>query len=527
MLRKETKIEKILMMMLCIIVSLLSTVSCTKDELSFDQNNQTDDLTDVQAKIGSIEGNYEKFENLESYKNFQFESNDLYNKHQSILKKLLDYKEFPSINNEYTKDQLTGDLLYESLFINDVSLPEKFNSNKSGKISSKKELIENYRNFDNKKAYVELFFKFNRKTQKYEILLPKETYKLTFEKRNKIRYDSFKDDYWYFVKYISPEKYSELTGISLFDITNLRKITFLKENVYGVYFDFSCTFESDDKTYYIYQFPFVDNYKDYQNDSKRVFDTKELKKYIKPGTCIFVFDKPLNELDDHSVSIEGSFGHMMVVSDYYYSLPQTLNSTHINSLPNSQYGYRELDQYKQLDQNQEFIDIYELRRDMYDDNISLEDYLKRFVFVESTPFFEPYYNTKKGFYYIDGVRYTAGNDGYFREKLNKYTVIAVCNLNEGIKLNNPNLQRNFVNFCKNNVNKPYGYLPKSKENSVLFRYYCSGLVYYGYKENGLLILNENSLSEIKTFFGIIKTKWYMPRTITNSPFMYTRIWNKI
>ena len=54
MLRKKVKIEKILMMMLCIIVSLLSIVSCTKDELSFDQNNknQTDNLKDVQAKIG-------------------------------------------------------------------------------------------------------------------------------------------------------------------------------------------------------------------------------------------------------------------------------------------------------------------------------------------------------------------------------------------------------------------------------------------------------------------------------------------
>ena len=52
MLTQTLKFKKILMMMLCIIVSLLSIVSCTKDELSFDNNNQTDNLTDVQAKIG-------------------------------------------------------------------------------------------------------------------------------------------------------------------------------------------------------------------------------------------------------------------------------------------------------------------------------------------------------------------------------------------------------------------------------------------------------------------------------------------
>ena len=82
------KIKKILMMMLCIIISLLSTVSCTKDELSFDQNNQSDNLTDVQAKIGTIPGAMENFENIEYYKNFQFESDNLYNKHNYYLDKI-------------------------------------------------------------------------------------------------------------------------------------------------------------------------------------------------------------------------------------------------------------------------------------------------------------------------------------------------------------------------------------------------------------------------------------------------------
>ena len=80
MLTQTLKFKKILIMMVCIIVSLLSTVSCTKDELSFDQNNQNqvDNLSDVQAKISKIEGKFEKFENIESYKDFQFEPNNIF-----------------------------------------------------------------------------------------------------------------------------------------------------------------------------------------------------------------------------------------------------------------------------------------------------------------------------------------------------------------------------------------------------------------------------------------------------------------
>ena len=95
--------------MLCIIVSLLRTVSCTKDELSFDNNqNQVDNLTDVQAKICNIEGFYEKFENIEKYKDFQFENKEQYEYHQNLLKKFLAYKEFPSVEKrKYTRNQLS------------------------------------------------------------------------------------------------------------------------------------------------------------------------------------------------------------------------------------------------------------------------------------------------------------------------------------------------------------------------------------------------------------------------------------
>ena len=511
MLRKETKIKKILMMMLCIIVSLLSTVSCTKDELSFDQNNQSDNLTDVQARIGNIEGFYEKFENIEKYKDFQFENKEQYEYHQNLLKKFLAYKEFPSVEKrKYTRNQLSQRLLEESQSINDISLSEKFHSKKTGNISSQNELITYYDNFDNKKVYVELFFKLNRETYQYEILLPKEVYKLDFERRNEIRYESFEKRQYsdYLVKYMLAEKYYVFTDISYLDIKNLRKVTFLKENVYSSNFDFSYAYDEDDKTYYIYQFPFIDNYKDYQNDSKTIYGSKNyLKRLIKPGSCIFVFDKSIDELDNHTPSTEGSFGHMMVVSDYYQETKSD--------------QYLDLYQYKKLDKNQEFVEIDALRKDIYDDNVSFENYLKHFVFVEAILSVN-YDNTKKDFNKRFGVIYSSGNDKVIQDNFrNKYTVISVSNLNEGIKMTNFNIQSNFVEYCNRSIGKWYKPIPIKIKNIHLYREYCSGLVYYGYRECGLTLLHDDLISELKG--GI---SWYMPRTITNSPFMYTKIWYK-
>ena len=514
MLTKETKIEKILMMMLCIIVSLLSLVSCTKDELSFDQNNQNqiDNLTDVQARIGNIEGFYEKFENIEKYKDFQFENKEQYEYHQNLLKKFLAYKEFPSVEKrKYTRSQLSQRLLEESQSINDISLSEKFHSKKTWNISSQNDLITYYENFDNKKVYVELFFKLNRETYQYEILLPKEAYKLNFERRNEIRYESFEKRQYsdYLVKYMLAEKYYVFTDISYLDVKNLRKVTFLKENVYFANFDFSYAYDEDDKTYYIYQFPFIDNYKDYQNDSKTIYGSKKyFKRLIKPGSCIFVFDQPIDKLNDHSLSKDGAWGHMMIVTDYYQ---ETMSDQ-----------YQDLDQYKKLGKNQDFVEIDALRKDMYDDNVSFEDYLKHFVFIEAVKFDTGYDNTKKNFEKRTDVIYSSCNDKVIQDNFrNKYTVISVSNLNEGIKMTNFNIQSNFLEYCNRSIGKKYKSTPIKIKDFGLLNEYCSGLVYYGYRECGLTLLHDDLLSELK-----IGISWFMPRTITNSPFMYTKIWYK-
>ena len=51
--------------------------------------------------------------------------------------------------------------------------------------------------------------------------------------------------------------------------------------------------------------------------------------------------------------------------------------------------------------------------------------------------------------------------------------------------------------------------------------YCSGIVYFGYSDDhkyGIKILNDDQSKLLGLRY------WYMPRTVTNSPFMYTRVW---
>ena len=514
---KVLKTEKILIVVLCIIVSLLSLVSCTKDELSFDNNNQVDNLIDVQAKIGKHQNAFEKFENIENYKNFQFESDLVYQKHQKFLDKIKTYQEFP--NQRKSLDALAKEFrlysldYYLYLFrlreLGDYDIKfETLESKKNYTYFYLNSLINNYQREEDREVYVEVFGYFDGKESKYYYYSPGEAYKLTYEERVKYRnrYGDRENDRYYFTKYFTVDMYSKISGIPKEEITNLRIITFNDNQK----FERKTELISDysEKTLYLYQFPFVDNYKDYRNDSKFFysFDKHRLKKYIKPGSCIFVFDQTFDKLDNHDISLWDSFGHMMIVSDYYQ---ETMSNQ-----------YLDLDQYK----NQEFVEIDELRRDMYDSSVSFEDYLKHFVFIEAYLTSQDRENNKIYFDKRKGVIFSSGNDKIVQEKFrNKYTIIAISNLNKGIKMYNTEIQHLFLNYIRDASihNRSYDYSPDQNENKNSS--YCSGLVYFCYKRDniyGIKILNENLYT--KTRIG----DWYMPRTITNSPFMYTRIWYK-
>ena len=521
MKKQVLKIKKILMMVLCFIISLLSLVSCTKDELSFDNNNQTDNLTDVQAKIGKTEGLYEKFENIENYRIFKFETDEEYNNKYYSLDKIKKYQEFP--NQKKSLEELAKEF---GLFKLDYYL-YLFRLRELGEheirietLESKKyytyfylnSLINNYQREEDREVYVEVFGYFDANEIKYYYYSPGEAYKLTYEERVKYRnrYSDRENEKYYFTKYFTVDTYSKISGIPKEEITNLRIITFNDNQKYKRNTELISDYW--EKTLYIYQFPFVDNYKDYQNDSKFLYSAEKqrLKKYIKPGSCIFVFDQKLDKLDDHDLSIWGSFGHMMIVSDYY-------QETKSNQ-------YIDLDQYKKLGKNQDFVEIDALRKDMYDDNVSFEDYLKHFVLIEAYSTSQNRENNKLYFDKRKGVIFSSGNDKVIQDNFkNKYTVISVSNLNKGIKMYNTDVQHSFLNYVRDAAihNKEYDSFHKDKNNLKDRPNYCSGLVYFGYLHSGIKILNEKSLSDAS-----ITGYWYMPRTITNSPFMYTRIWYK-
>ena len=511
MKRKLLTIEKILMMMLCIIVSLLSIVSCTKDELSFDQNNknQTDNLTDVQARIGNIEGRFEFFENIESYKNFQFESNDLYKKHSSYLEKIREIDIYPSIeSNKYSLQELTRLLYMNSKRVQEI--PEGYETNLYYNYHNEKSFVNNYNQNKRVKPYVELIFSVNQNSYDYNTLKinsPRYCYDIfNADERTQLRFygvDKFSKHY--FTRYIEKEKYYELTGINQELIDNLRIMTFTRLQIFPKRPGFEKNLDIADLCHYIYQFPYQDNYMDYRNESINVDSKLNLKQYIKPGACFFVFDKTLDQLDNHW---SDNWGHMMIVSNYYQ---ETMSDQ-----------YLDLNQYERLRKNQEFVEIDALRKDMYDDNVSFEDYLKHFVFIEAVRDDTQYDNTKKNFDKRTGVIFSSGNDKVVQNNFrNKYTVVSVSNLNKGVKMYNTEVQHLFLNYVISSAkhNRPYEFYQFGE--GQYYPNYCSGLVFFGYSDAykyGIKILNNDQSKLLGLRF------WYMPRTVTNSPFMYTRIW---
>ena len=508
MLKKELKIEKILIMMLCIIVSLLSTVSCTKDELSFDNNqNRIDNLSDIQANIGTKPGALENFENIEYYKNFQFESENLYNKHNYYLDKISEIDKFPSVeSNKYSLQELTRLLYMNSKRVQEI--PEGYETNLYYDYYNEKSFVNNYDMNKKVKPYVELIFSVNRNSYSYntlEINSPMYCYDVfNADERTQLRFHGVdKDDEYYFTRYIEKDKYCELTGIDEKIIDNLRIMTFTRLQIFDKRPDSEKNLDEADLCHYIYQFPYYDNYKDYRNESINVDRKMNLKQYIKPGSCIFVFDKTLDQLDNH---YGFNFGHMMIVSDYYQ---ETMSDQYIN-----------LDEYKRLSNNQEFVEIDALRKDMYDSSVSFEDYLKHFVFIEAYLTSQDRENNKLYFDKRKGVIFSSGNDREVQENFrNNYTVIAVSNLNKGVKMYNTEIQNSFLNYIRDAAihNRSYDGNPTLDEDGT--ESYCSGLVYFGYEKNGFKIL-----SRIQSSIHFFGAHWYMPRTITNSPFMYTRIW---
>ena len=200
---------------------------------------------------------------------------------------------------------------------------------------------------------------------------------------------------------------------------------------------------------------------------------------------------------------------MLIVGDWY--------TNNINN-------YISLDDYEKLDKNQDFQDISSLNYETTSTYSPLTDYLKHFVFIEAQKKVVHNQNKMKGFERDGGVMLTSGNDERFQEYIKNATCVAVVNINEGYNYSHPNLVNNMIKKSLNQLGKKYNLHPTGFDNDTL-NHYCSGLAYYsllnGKKAPSLRLLKPKHLSNTVTF-GF----WYMPRTICNSPFVYTRVWYK-
>ena len=72
--------------------------------------------------------------------------------------------------------------------------------------------------------------------------------------------------------------------------------------------------------------------------------------------------------------------------------------------------------------------------------------------------------------------------------------------------------------------RPYNIKPS--KDDLFTNHYCSGLVWFSFN-------NENYYPSLKLLLPKHRTipfdvwgYWYMPRTICNSPYVYTRVWYK-
>ena len=494
----KQKMTTILKVVLC---SLL-IVSCSKFEEEQEQTNIVPNINEAQAIIGK-ENWYEDYVNVEDFKGIQVEDNFTYQKHQKAQERLLSYEKFPNGKTKEDLEELSEKVAFIHKYFTDSLNVDWYHSGYS------------YYSFDddyssvteqdvitgktNVVPAIECFYYSEQEGDKIKLLTPKEAYELPLKLRDSLKNNKiFYREGGYSMGYCSLSNYSKYTGIPKSIFNNLRIFSkpVLKTNIYEK--------GKADKVEYFYQMPYKDNYKDYQNDTKEVEKFDNLKKFIKKGSLIFVFDRPKEKLESEGLY---NWGHMMIVGNWY--------TKDINK-------YQMLSYYKTFKQNEDVKDIDYLLKGKFDNSVSFTDYLKHFVFIEAQKYAIGNEHYGQGFELQNGVMRTAGNDKRLQEYIKNATCIAVVNLNDGYSYSHPDLIDNMIKNADNLFNTVYS-IPMTDDDKQ-HKSYCSGLVFYSLLNNNqkpsLRILTKKNLSNL---FGL---KIYMPRTVCNSPFVYTRVWYK-
>ena len=246
-------------------------ISCSKFE---EENNQTPtpivpNINEAQAVIGG-ENYFEDYVNIEDFRNQISEDLTTFDKHNEALSDLLNLNSFPNVRSKEDLSKISRQIYYT------FGRPANRSHYNSGKFSY-------YMEGDVKtEPYVECFLKMyvNEETwnMEHRLYLPKEVYDLSYKERISRVYGGTFD---YVRKEVPVSLYCSLTGIPRNLIESLRVVTR----------------QEGDYSYWYYQMPYKDNYLDYQNGTQTVTSINDLKKFIKKGSLIFIFDKPLKDLD--------------------------------------------------------------------------------------------------------------------------------------------------------------------------------------------------------------------------------------
>lgn len=477
--------------------------SCEKEEILTAQPQVAQQALDFKTPINKWdfpaqtraiggENFFENYVNIEDFKDFQYEPTKVWNFQQAKLDSLAKLDKFPNEKNGVERANLS-----EQLFLfasGGQKITEAFENGLRINYLNPTAFLYEYSALPKVEAYVEVIYQ----DSYYYALSPKEAFDFSYEERLQMRNSHLsKNGHHYQVAYVPVQHYARITGIDVNYLRYLRIITFTRNQLIGAK---EC--DNADFTCYIYQFPYKDNYKDYSNESLKMKDKRQMKKYFKPGSFLFVFNKPLEKLYDGEPTHLNN-GHTIIVTDRY-----TLD-------PNN---YHSLNEYKRLKVGQSFMDIPELREAMFDSNVSLRDFLKHFVFIEAVT------DSKNDNLKIplakdeDRVKFTAGNDSLALKRFGNYTVFAISNLNKGLQKSSWGLVQQMLQNSELKIGEKYDSTPHGTDKDP----YCSGLVYFGFFNNGEypsipLVMEKHS--SVK--WGM---RWYMPRTLTNSPYVYTRIW---
>ena len=476
--------------------------SCSQEEILTAQPQVAQQVLDFKTPINKWdlptqtraiggENFFENYANIEDFKDFQYEPTKVWKFQQAKLDSLAKLDKFPNEKDGVDRANISRQLTLFAAGGQDIA--EVFENGLQINYQRPKAFLDEYSTLPKVEAHVEVIYK-----DSYSYALsPKEAFNFSYTERLQMRraYLS-KNGHYYQVAYVPVQHYARITGLGLNYLKSLRIITFTRNQLMEAR---EC--DNADFTCYIYQFPYKDNYKDYSNESLKMKDKWQMKKYFKPGSFLFVFDHKLEKLYSNAGKY---FGHTIIITDRYTLDPD---------------NYHSLNEYKRLKAGQSFMDIPELRKAMFDPNVSLKDFLKHFVFIEAVVD-SPNDNNLDSltFHLLGRVKHTAGNDSLALERFDKYTVFAISNLNKGLQKHNRYYVNQMLENSEHQVGKLYNFLPN---NLLDVGYYCSELVYAGFKNSdqhpSLSLVMEKHLFDA----GL---KWVMPRTLTNSPYVYTRIW---